>query len=481
MEKIRKKAVMIALSLATIVITFFACKKSFHDDGYSDNNPIVTNAKSYLGTLVNSENVLLDMPYNDLKRNANLRRFARIGKLSNAAKWSKAKSFYQKQTSYTIVPVNEDVHQLSNKSFESVRYLLFHKRDNDKIEMNIIEMYSKVTLGTDIPAAVLISAENLLFNESKTVNVLSASVIFYDRFYYNSGSYEIINGAWKQAKIIVENSPFKPSINRIQVNSVGRSNGNDIVKATLSSVSPMSGCFTCSTYYLVGIWSDNSTGEVISVEILGSWDECTEVGGPGLGSPPGSTGNNNNNSTSIAKEIKNNLNNDCLSGQLNAHASNISSFIGANSGENLYRPSKFNFSENSSFGPGKTGELVKSYLDNDNVLNFDIQINSSHLPNYSKEMIFQTYLHESLHGVMLTDGRSWNGILQHEELANAYRNSIQSELRSTFPNLSSSEAEALSWAGIQFSQAYINLPRWKKTEIENKLADFQNGNSGTYC
>lgn len=74
------------------------------------------------------------------------------------------------------------------------------------------------------------------------------------------------------------------------------------------------------------------------------------------------------------------------------------------------------------------------YYNGSSVLTFDILINRPMLSEASQEKIFQTYLHEALHGVLLAKGIAFSNIIQHEAMTNYYRDMIQSELKIAFPS-----------------------------------------------
>lgn len=481
MKNLLRKRVYAIFAISLAVVTFFACRKNFRE-GPAENSPVVLEAKTHLSAIVQSERSLLDMPFTQLKKNANLRRFARMGKMEAQMQWDKAQNFYRNGTSFAIVPVDDDVHHLNNPAFESVRYMLFSKRDGDKMEMNIIEMYSQRngSLGTDIANGVKIAAENMLFNENKAIGQISASVVVYDRYYYNNTSFTIQNGNWKKARIIVENSNRKPVVASVQTHSLNGVVKSDMLKA-LSTVSPMSGCGICTTYYLIGIWYDMNTGEIVDTEVLDSWDECVEPNHNPQGSSPGSTvtSNNHNNNN---KNINNTLNVPCLGSLLSANASRIANFVSvAQNNENIYMPMNFNFSGSSTLPSNKNGSTDAMYTDGNGILNIDISINENVLPGASREYSLRSFLHEALHGVLLSNGVAWSNTLQHEEIANSYRSLIASTLLSAYPGLGQSEADALAWEGLRTSTAWGNLPQWKRDLIDEILADHRQGNTGTGC
>lgn len=482
MRNFIRRGLLSATFLSMVMFFFYACRKDF---GKGDQRTAISEAKAYYATLINSEKSLLQMPFDQLKKNANLRRFARIGKMGNKLQWDKAMDYYRGDIGYTIVPVDEDVHHLHNPARESVRYLLFSKKDGENMIMNIIELYNEKnqTLGNALNNSLRICAENMLFGEKKPVQQISASVIFYDRYYYNSSSFTIKNGNWNRAKIIVENT--NKQFSRIvpqTLSAGGRSGGNDVLKRGLSTVSPMSGCSVCTTYYLVGIWYDTSTGEIVDTEILDSWDECVDPNYTPEGSAPGTTVTSSNNQADYNKNVINNLNNPCLAAQLSAMANSLANFVAtAQNNENIYMPVNINFADVTDLPDETHGQTINLYTDNNGITNIDIVLNKNTLPGTSIEYFSRTILHEALHGALLLNGTAWNGVLQHNEIANYYLNLMANTMMSLFPGMSSTDAAALAWEGLKATTAWDNLSGSQQDAINDIITNYRNRSSGTSC
>lgn len=480
------------LATITILLTFIifsACRKNFSDTSLVEKKEtIIAESKAFYLKLLKSEKSLLDMPYDQLKKKANLRRFARIGKMADLLQWNKTQSYFQGNVNYALVPLEDDVHHLHNPTIESVRYMLFSERDGDKMQMKIIELYSvnNQSLGNDVPNVLRICAENMLFGKSKPIQELNASVIFYDQYYYNRASFQIINGNWENANIKVENTNKKVnsfSTSKQSFATNGRTNSNNLIKSGLSTVSPMSGCVTCETWYLLGIWSDNNTGAIIAVVILDSWDECTEPGYVPDGSAPGTTESTVPPPSNLnPKKMINELKDPCLSSTLETYGVVISEWVGISEFVNHTEPEFFHFSEDSTLPSGTNGGLNGSYYDINGILNYTIGINKDNLSTASIEYFTRTMLHEALHGALLTNGTAWDNIIQHNEIANLYRSSIATELQLLFPYLSQSEVDALSWEGLGGTSAWDALTDTQKTDIVDILDGFKKGGgSGHRC
>ena len=482
MKILRRNKLFTVITTTCILVTFFACHKDFLSSTV-ENTSVVRDAKTYYSNLVSSEESLLAMPYNQLKKTANLRRFARIGKMNSLLKWNKAQSSYRNGTSYAIVPVEDHSTHQANPNFESIRCLLFFQRDGDKMEMNIVEVYRRKELinGADLLRSVKICAENKLFNENKPVVELNASVIFYDEYYYNRASFSTTNGAWQPAKIVIENTSKRFTSASVRTTSVQANNGDNFMKRSLNTVSPMSGCSVCTVYVVIGIWYDKQTLAIMDSEILDSWDDCIEPDHTPIGNAPG-TALLQSNLASDTKTVSNNVNNPCIGATLNKIANTLKSFVTtAQNNENIYMPINLNFNDVTTLGQDVGGQLMSMYTGSDGILNFDISLNLNLLPNMAVEYAAQVMLHEALHGVLLSNGVAWDGVLQHNEIANYYRSLMSSTLQSLFPGLSNGDAEALAWSGLKASTAWNALPSWKKSNINDILGAFGSNNAGTPC
>ncbi|WP_293784860.1 hypothetical protein [uncultured Pedobacter sp.] len=122
---------------------------------------------------------------------------------------------------------------------------------------------------------------------------------------------------------------------------------------------------------------------------------------------------------------------------------------------------------------------------------FTIELNKNTLPNSSQEYTLATVYHEILHayleGHFNKDGNETYIIPDHhEEMANKYVFLMTGALRVAFPSLSTEEAWALSWGGLQKTTLYTsNLTANQRTQI----VDINNRHKsktavnklGTYC
>jgi hypothetical protein len=476
-----QKKLFFATIIICILLASYACHKSFQSLSI-ENNSIIQNSQTYYSSLVSSEESLLAMPYDQLKKSSNLRRFARLGKISSLLQWDNAQSFYRNGTSYAIVPVEKYSSHQENPNFESIRCMLFLQRDGDKIEMNIIEVYRKKNEinSTSLLNCVKTLSENKIFNENTSIEGLNASIIFYDEYYYNKSSFIVKNGIWKAAKIVVENTPNSLLPSTVKSMSLGAKTLTDVSRS-ISTISPMSGCSVCKTYALVGIWYDIQTGVIVDSEVLDSWEECIDPSYPPNGNIPG-TSQLMNYPPTDTKKINNNVTNSCIFNTLNSIENAIKNLsITALNNENIYMPMNFNFEDVSELKPGVGGQCSDFYTDSDGVLNINILLNDTLLPKLAIEYTTKIILHEVIHGILLSKGFPKDALLHHNEIANYYRSIISSTLQSIYPGLSDFNAEALAWGGLFESDAYSALPSWKKNEINAILTSYTNKNNGNYC
>jgi hypothetical protein len=470
--KLRNFRVQALASLLLILVAFFACRK-IYDRTSTEYKVEYTEAIDYLSTLAKNEESLLDLPFSQLPKLATMRRFARLNKLEKVANWNNAQRFHRNQISAWLVPVGTGNTTLESSSVATIPSLLITKRDGDKMELNILEIYSNKdgSLGTSIAENAKIAAENMLFKEEKPLSI-SACAIFYDRYYSYASSFTAQHGLWKNSHIVVENT----DMGRLNAFIKASSQGNKVnvrsspgkytsYRSQLPTVSPLSTCGVseCTLWGMFRITYDND-GNIISEDLLYTWDECSGNTYPPSGSPPA---NNNPNAPAYNKSVTNAIVNPCIGNVLTVNSNRISNFVGgALNNEDVYRPMLFTYGETYDYDPHQTGGLV-SWEDDPStgMLKFNINVNANILPTASKEIMYQTFIHEALHGVLLSKGVAWDNIIQHEEMANYYRGLIQNELQVTFPGIPLSEAVALSWAGLQISTAYTNLPKSRKDDI----------------
>ncbi|MGE6220673.1 hypothetical protein ACQKCH_12670 [Nubsella zeaxanthinifaciens] len=120
---------------------------------------------------------------------------------------------------------------------------------------------------------------------------------------------------------------------------------------------------------------------------------------------------------------------------------------------------------------------------------YEINLNRNKLPNASKEYILVTVYHEILHAFLdskLTKGSNgYQNLAQHTQMASEYILLMTGALQVAFPGLSSQEAWALSWGGLQDTPFWSSLtPAQQNTirDINSRHKDKTASNKlGTYC
>ena len=164
-------------------------------------------------------------------------------------------------------------------------------------------------------------------------------------------------------------------------------------------------------------------------------------------------------------DIENDVDNACLKSVVQTVVNNniefdvnrtLNSIFGTNDDVNLY----FHDEELQS---GIDGEARKRYDYSTNgvrQLGIDINLNQKTLPNASKEYIVATILHESLHAYFRVQNQTAS--LDHDEMANKYINWFKDIMDDYFPNISSTDNNALAWEGLGETKA------WEKKSSEEK-------------
>lgn len=108
-----------------------------------------------------------------------------------------------------------------------------------------------------------------------------------------------------------------------------------------------------------------------------------------------------------------------------------------------------------------------------------ITLNSEALGSASKEYVMATIFHELLHAYLgYLELMGQNNLDDHELMADKYVAELRDALMEHF-DISSKEAEDLSWGGLQFTSAYDRHLN-KNRVIQNNF-DHKNGTKGTNC
>lgn len=263
-----KPIILIVFLASSVSLVYMACKKQNSDENF---NGFLASAKTwFINTVVENENKILATLSNSAE-DSYKRRFARMGKLNNRLDWNRATEFEEAGIKYVITPIKENVKPFKNQSFSAARFFIFYK-DNSKVtQLKIIEILSSKESVLENQIQITKNAFlNKLFGKKNYFGNLNATVIFYDVHYNYESSFEIKNGSWKPSKARL--------INQDKTKNRPVNTRNQRIT-----------CQTCVHWYLVGIWYDLQTGEIVATEILNEWDECTENGPPpaGYGEAPG--------------------------------------------------------------------------------------------------------------------------------------------------------------------------------------------------
>jgi hypothetical protein len=170
------------------------------------------------------------------------------------------------------VPINEDLKPFQNKNFEASRCLIFYRDKSVKINMYVEEILSdkNTSLGDNIQEIMRLAFVNKYSGQNNNVTNVNLNVIFYNEDYNYESSFKVLDGRWSKNKFIIQNRNSKAN-NRI-----------------INTVSRIAGCGGCQTYYTVGTLYYIDTGEIISQEILGSYQEGDGCDVGGSGDPYGS-------------------------------------------------------------------------------------------------------------------------------------------------------------------------------------------------
>ncbi len=222
----------------------------------------------FLESLVEKENRLLALSYTALPKRSNQRIFARMEKLSKRADWNKSKEFSKFGFHYMVVPIQEKSSPFKSSNKEAFRNLVFYHSDNGRMRMKIIEVVGKKGSsfnenGINIAAKVF---SNMYFRRNDPVESPDAGVIMYTQNYFPQTAFAIRGGAWAKARGGI--------INQSKTNKV------TVQKATgynpsLSTVAPTSTCGSgCQTWESHDVWYWEDTNEIISDDVVDSWNIC---------------------------------------------------------------------------------------------------------------------------------------------------------------------------------------------------------------
>lgn len=478
-----KNVKFVLLTVITfLVILFFACKRQL-DLGFNNNsNAIVQNAKDYFTTtIVAKENEMLALPYKTLAKNSNIRCFARMGKLSNKLLWNKATVYIKNGLEYTIVPVEEDIKPFTNKSYEAFRNLIFYRNKDGRMNMSVIEVLSnKNSEFGNMPSSIAkLAFENMYFNTQQQLANTNASILFYDSYYNLQSSFIIKDGVWNEAKIKLKNVRSSSMGNKQSSQTLENSITTQTVKPKTKV--PLSTCGGgCETWYTVGYWYDLNTGEIVGDITIYNTYQTGNCGGNGASY--GGSGAGSSNSGSATSSVSNNVNNICISTTIEKTLSSLNALIYAVQHDFILSNCSITFMGSTNLDNETNAQTSLPTIGPTGITNFTIKLNLNTLPNNSEEFTAKVVMHELLHALLTANGTAWDELIQHNEIATEYQTQIRDALMDIFPGLSSTDANALAWSGLEDSNAFKSLDIKTQINIENIRDKYRAPTGlGTHC
>lgn len=119
------------------------------------------------------------------------------------------------------------------------------------------------------------------------------------------------------------------------------------------------------------------------------------------------------------------------------------------------------------------------------VLNAEIVLNTSALSGSAEEYRVAVFFHEALHAYLATLERFTPGYLNnindHSAMAYDYVDMLKATLQSTFPTLSSSDANALAWEGLHGTPFWALRSPQQQQSILQANQKFREGQMGSKC
>lgn len=122
---------------------------------------------------------------------------------------------------------------------------------------------------------------------------------------------------------------------------------------------------------------------------------------------------------------------------------------------------------------------VARHDNNTDWLDVDIFFNENTLPNSSHEYVLATVYHEFLHAIL--DYHQIYGPMQHETMADFYIKTMKGALKSTYSNISDTDAELLAWGGLQETEAWSKLSESFKSKVLTTNSAYKSGVKGKKC
>jgi len=123
------------------------------------------------------------------------------------------------------------------------------------------------------------------------------------------------------------------------------------------------------------------------------------------------------------------------------------------------------------------GNTIRTII---NSMDIEIVLNKSLLSNISKEYVTATIIHEAFHAYLR---KSQTILDQHQEMFQNYFDTMKEQLMQIYPTLSSPDANALVWGGLETDNptAFNDLGTFGKNAVIITNEKYQTGQFGTPC
>ena len=232
-------------------LLFSACKKNSLSDLQSSQKMIEIVHRWYSDTLINKSQLTAGSQYSE-----------RIRAVQNLLDWESAKGFLSNSVQYVITPLKLDRKPFQNKAHEAAQSLVFYFDKSGEIHMKAVEIIAMkdVPIGDDVSGIVEAGFLKSYLGVTKQTRDISAYVIVYDENYKTENSYSAKEGSLTRTGFKLQSTTLKSKL-------ASASRTKHVDGATLTG--------TWETWYLVGIYYDIDTGEVVSATILSTYQVCS--------------------------------------------------------------------------------------------------------------------------------------------------------------------------------------------------------------
>ncbi len=249
-------------TFASVVTVFNACQKNALPNPHPDGTLVKFAQSWYTDTVLAQNNA-----------NTNIHYLERMKSLGGLLEWSKAREYNENGVHMVVTPVQQDAKPFQNKAYEAAQSLIFYIDKSGQMQLKIAELMSgkNESLGKDVTPVVEKAFLHAYSDAKIAAPDIKTNIIFLNRNFNSAESFKIADGTMTKSNFKLLNT------------SVSNAGGG--THTILSS----SGYY--ETWYLLGIWYDVDTGEVVSVDVLSTYQQC--VGTCDQWSPvddPGGTG-----------------------------------------------------------------------------------------------------------------------------------------------------------------------------------------------